>query len=1190
MICWSFVPNRRMDLKLSFSSKCISIRWLSFIFAITFMISTGFAQQIRIMPLGDSITHGEHGSNPVGGFRDDLADLLLNEGINFDLVGTLNDGTNSAYPKHEGHPGKTAEYLAANVATWLNSTQPGIVMLHIGTNDINSLYSNTDIRDDIDRVCENIWSYNANIPVLLCSVIPRNDSYNNINTDLGRLIHDLVVKKLAEGKAIRYVGQNEVWVTDPNWRSNLLYDAFHPEDAGYHVMAETYLNVLMNQITGISQFVTDNFDRKNLGMTWNFEIPYAISSKKLTIQNGGNYWWKPAVYIAEMDPIGVAFDWGINVNPSGDGNAGVALHLQSYQTNTNGYLVFKESATGKLKLYFLTNGSVGQLVYETSGKQGTPIQGDKFRVSMYTDFQGHHFTCFVNGNYDGDLIDPNNIYSTGTNHFAGIMLAGTANNIIDNFELTHSKRAAENIHAAWGNEQAGEASARLADSLVVMVTDRNGNPISAVPVSFEVTQGSATIRPPAMGNHFEFEAEHGDITHPMQIITDGSASGGKYVEVPIEYPDDSMAKVVFTFTVAEEGDFVVWGRVQSGNYLHDSFKVIMDQQPEVIWHISGNYSWTWDQVYVLNGIDPVIFHLTAGTHTLGIKNREWGSKIDKVIITNNLGFNPSGLTKPETHEYITNASGRTHAIVDLGTIPGIVKIKASSPNFSDYEMFTATILTDKIPSVISIIDGNNQSASPNTTLPKPLLVEVRDAENKAIPNIGVKFEITQGSGATLGNPDLIATNSSGRASTTLTLGADYGTYRVKASCPGFSVSPVTFEATATSAILSISGYAKYYQNNIPIANAIVATAGTGVVTATSDNQGFFELKNLEVNGNYVATPQKAVFTNWESHLITTYQAALTLRNAVGLQGFTSSQAKAADVDKNGTVTAYDAALIAQFAVGLPRLPDSKVGDWIFIPAYRSYYNLNTNYQDQNFTGILLGDVTANWNQSYGMNKVFIAESITGFNRATILADEISVAVIIDKSTEVLSWQIAIKFDPSQLRYVGTEKGASASKYQFIENAQNGVLSAGMYGGEAVGSDEPFAYIKFKILDPALEQTELEIAYFQVNNDPVQQTKIAIDVNESKPKTFSLFQNYPNPFNPTTTIAYQVPETGHVTMVLYNLAGQKVITLENGKRTAGVYRIEWNGVDEAGIEVTSGVYFCHLYYRNELKTIKLVKVK
>ena len=1168
----------------------IKIQFFSlFFFTMTMFPFCIFAQQIRIMPLGNSITHGEHGSNPIGGFRDDLADLLLGEGISFDLVGTLNDGTDY-YPKHEGHPGKTADYLAANVNTWLNATLPDIVLLHIGTNDINSYYANTDIRDEIENILENVWSFNSNIPILLSSVIPRDDNLNSTNTNLCRLIQQLAVDKLAEGKLIRYVGQNEVWTANPNWRYDYLYDAFHPDNDGYYVMAETYFNVLMNQITGYSQFITDNFDRARLGMTWEAENAYEISSNKLTTQTGGNYWWQPAVYIAEMDPIAVAFEWGSNVNPLDDSNAGLALHLQSNQTNANGYLVYKESQTGNIKLYLLNNGSASQLIDEVEGKQDTPIDGDQFRVSMYTDFQGHHFTCFVNGNYDGDVIDPNNTYSDGNDQFAGIMLAGTENNVVDNFQLIHSKGSPEKLYAVWGDEQQGDPDTRLADSLVVMATDINGNPISAVPITFEVTEGDATIELPVAQNHFEYEAEAGDITYPMQIMNDVTASNGKYVEVPQEYPDDSNAKTVFTFTVVEEADFVIWGRVQSGDYLHDSFKVHVDNEPEVVWHISGNYSWTWDQVYDINGSDPIVFHLTAGTHTLGIKNREWGSKLDKVIITSDLSFNPSSLNKPASQVYVTNSSGKAHAIVNLGTTPGLVKIKASSTQFSDYAIFAATILTDKIPTNIAIVDGNNQAGSPNETLPKPLGVEVRDAENQVIPNISVKYEITQGTGAILGNSEPVLTDSQGKAATTLTLGSGYGTYLVQASCPGFAVTPVTFQATATNAILSVSGYLKYYNNNIPIDGVIVNTSGSGMMTATSNQQGFYQLQSLEIGGNYTATPSRPIFNDWSAHLITTYQAALTLRNAVGLENFSSNQVKAADVNKDGSVTSYDAALIAQFAVGLPRLTDSRVGEWVFSPAFYSYYDLTTDYEDQDYTGILLGDVTGDWDQSFGQKKPVMVQNLAWTDEIKIDSDRITIPIKMTDQQDVMSWQLHLKFDPTILQFDRVEKGNAAKFLPLIENYNDGNLYLGSYSAEAIHSAESFANVTFKILETTSKQVEIEVPHFQVNNNQAHQGTITLDINRSVPNTFALFQNYPNPFNPSTTVSYQVPQAGPVKMVIYNLAGQEIITLEDRDRQPGVYQVEWHGLDQAGSEVVSGVYFCHLHYRNQVKTIKLMKVK
>jgi len=1025
---------------------------------------------------------------------------------------------------------------------------------------------------------------------LLSSLIPRDDTFNNTNTDLGRLVHQLAVEKLAEGKLIRYVGQNEVWVTNSNWRYSYLFDAFHPNDEGYHVMAEAYFNIVMNQITGFSQFITDNFDRTTLGITWNADSPYLISSDNLTTSTGGNYWGKPAVYVAEMDPIAVAFDWGSHVNPATNGNAGLALHLQSNETNTSGYLVYKESETNNLKLYLVDNGSVTQLVDEMEGKQGTPIEGDQFRISMYTDFEGHHFTCFVNGNYDGDLIDPNSTFSSGDEHFAGIMLAGTSNNVVDNFQLVHLKGSAERVHAVWGDEQEGEAATRLPDSLVVMVTDINGNPISAMPISFEVTEGDATIAPPEAQNHFEYEAEHGDITYPMQIMNDPTASNGKYVEVPIEYPDDSNAKVAFTFTVAEEADFVVWGRVQSGDHLHDSFKVHVDNQPEVVWHISGNYDWAWDQVYEYNGADPAIFHLAAGTHTLGIKNREWASKIDKVIITSDLSFTPATLNKPAEPIYITNASGKAHAIVNLGTMPGLVKIKASSPNFADYAIFTTTILTDKIPVSITIVDGDNQTGSPNDTLPKPLVVEVRDAENQVIPNIGVKFEIVQGSGASLGSPQTVMTDSLGRASTTLTLGPGIGSYQVQASCPGYSVAPVIFQATATSAILAISGTCSYYSSNIPIHNAILKTSGTGIISATSNNNGFYQLQNLEVGGSYTVTPERAIFNDWSSHLITTYQAALALRNAVGLENFTSSQVKAADVDKDGTVTSYDAALIAQFAVGLPRLTDSHVGEWAFLPAFRSFYNLNLSYENQNFTGILLGDITADWDQSYGLKKETANKAIAWLDDILIESDRIIVPVKINETVEVISWQLHLEYDPAIVQLVKVDKGNASRNLQSIENSFGGNLYLGMYGTETIQSPESYAKIVFKILEPSADRIALDVSFFQTNNEQAQKGSVTLDLNLAVPNSFALLQNFPNPFNPSTTISYQLPEAGHVKLVIYNLVGQEIVTLEEQEKQAGYHQIEWNGLDQAGVEVVSGVYFCHLHYRDQLKMLKLVKVK
>jgi hypothetical protein len=75
--------------------------------------------------------------------------------------------------------------------------------------------------------------------------------------------------------------------------------------------------------------------------------------------------------------------------------------------------------------------------------------------------------------------------------------------------------------------------------------------------------------------------------------------------------------------------------------------------------------------------------------------------------------------------------------------------------------------------------------------------------------------------------------------------------------------------------------------------------------------------------------------------------------------------------------------------------------------------------------------------------------------------------------------------------------------------------------------------------------------------------------------FELQQNYPNPFNPETMIEYHVPAAGNLNIVVYSMAGQKIKTLANGWHNAGSYQVPWNGTNEAGIPVASGVYFYRL---------------
>jgi hypothetical protein len=76
------------------------------------------------------------------------------------------------------------------------------------------------------------------------------------------------------------------------------------------------------------------------------------------------------------------------------------------------------------------------------------------------------------------------------------------------------------------------------------------------------------------------------------------------------------------------------------------------------------------------------------------------------------------------------------------------------------------------------------------------------------------------------------------------------------------------------------------------------------------------------------------------------------------------------------------------------------------------------------------------------------------------------------------------------------------------------------------------------------------------------------------RDFRLYQNYPNPFNPTTTIGFQMPQRGHITLRVYNALGQVVQTLIDNSVSAGHHEIKFNGSNLA-----SGVYFYEVISRD-----------
>jgi len=93
-----------------------------------------------------------------------------------------------------------------------------------------------------------------------------------------------------------------------------------------------------------------------------------------------------------------------------------------------------------------------------------------------------------------------------------------------------------------------------------------------------------------------------------------------------------------------------------------------------------------------------------------------------------------------------------------------------------------------------------------------------------------------------------------------------------------------------------------------------------------------------------------------------------------------------------------------------------------------------------------------------------------------------------------------------------------------------------------------------------------------------------------PAMYRLAQNFPNPFNPTTRIAFDIPKKGHVSLKIYNVAGQLVKTLVDDVLEAKHHEYEWTGTNNAGVKVASGVYFYSIEADNFTSTKKMVLLR
>ena len=391
-------------------------------------------------------------------------------------------------------------------------------------------------------------------------------------------------------------------------------------------------------------------------------------------------------------------------------------------------------------------------------------------------------------------------------------------------------------------------------------------------------------------------------------------------------------------------------------------------------------------------------------------------------------------------------------------------------------------------------------------------------------------------------------------------------------------------------VFKISGSLKYYSNMNPIKDVILAETENTLLINNTNIAGYYEFLDLAADGSYTITPSKLVDTDLGDYTITTYDAALTAQAAVGIREFTSYEIIAADANKDAQIYTYDAALIAQYSVGLPRTSNSHVGEWVFNPANRSYQPLTSDQTSQDFTGIIIGNVHGGWNQPTDLTKNSIVfKPYEEFGDLDVyLDDEIIIPLKIKGNEEVLSANIDLFYDPDVLQFEDIIKTKLSKNFQLVLNNETGRLRVGLYTIEPLCRPGTLINLKFKVINESTAQKSyLKLEKFQLNNSVYMhaQSELNIIRENELPKEFSLSQNYPNPFiitgnsmlsgNDHTSINYKISKAGKASIIIYNYLGQKIKSFIKKEMAPGSYIIHWDGRNENGELISSGIYYYRL---------------
>lgn len=284
-------------------------------------------------------------------------------------------------------------------------------------------------------------------------------------------------------------------------------------------------------------------------------------------------------------------------------------------------------------------------------------------------------------------------------------------------------------------------------------------------------------------------------------------------------------------------------------------------------------------------------------------------------------------------------------------------------------------------------------------------------------------------------------------------------------------------------------------------------------------------------------------------VVQAYDAALILKNLVGIYPLAKVQLVIADVTKDGTLSDLDAVVVLKYIVGLIDT----------LPAPGNY----------------------------------LAHGLISFGECTFSSGGIvEVPVKIDDASGLLGLEMTMNFDNKRLELLDISHAGIVSGFSFETKISGGIVKiAGMSLNTVEGCGD-ILKLKFRVKESSTGSGKISISRVRLNENREEINVAELEINTATspddenmlPVKFSMSENYPNPFNPRTKVDFTLPTYSGVTISVFNTLGEKVTSLIDEFRPAGNYTVYWDAGD-----FPSGVYIIKMGARNESGSVVFTRV-